>query len=210
MSLDKTLQYFLQGLALGFPAASTPGPFQTFLIHRTLTAGWRRSALIAFAPLFSDGPAVLIILLLLNQFSANLLRWISFFGGFFVLYMAWGLWRGQQKLPKENEYNENPSNPDPGLRKGVLINILSPGMYAFWMIVSGPILLSAFRQSWFYGLAFLLGFYGALVGGFLVIIFLFHQTRRLGPKVVNFLILSSILVLVVFGVMLIIRSVNSI
>ena len=45
--------FLLQGAALGFTAATVPGPFQAFLISESLAGGWRRGAPIAFAPLIS-------------------------------------------------------------------------------------------------------------------------------------------------------------
>ena len=87
------------------------------------------------------------------------------------------------------------------------MNLLSPGPYTFWALVLGPILLSALKQSALHGLAFLLGFYGAFIGGMLLLVTLFHQARRLGPSVVRALVLVSILVLVAFGALLIYSSI---
>jgi hypothetical protein len=81
----------------------------------------------------------------------------------------------------------------------MLMNALSPGPYTFWTLVNGPLLLSALRISWAHGGAFLLGFYGAMITGLVGIAALFHQARRLGPRVVRTLTLVSILILAVFG-----------
>ena len=75
------LSYFLQGAALGFAAAITPGPFQTYLISESLSGGWRRGAPVAFAPLLSDLPIILLSLFLLNQLPENFLQIISLAGG---------------------------------------------------------------------------------------------------------------------------------
>ena len=88
------------------------------------------------------------------------------------------------------------------------MNLLSPGLYAFWVLVSGPILLSALRESWLYGAALLLGFYGTLIGGFLGIVFLFQQAHRLGPRVVRAFTLVSVIILVVFGGLLIYKGIG--
>ena len=45
------LTFLLQGLTLGFAAGAQPGPFQTYLISQTLSQGWRRAWIAAFAPL---------------------------------------------------------------------------------------------------------------------------------------------------------------
>ncbi len=88
---------------------------------------------------------------------------------------------------------------------GVVMNLFGPGPYTFWFLVSGPILVSALRESTGSGVAFLLGFYGALIGGLLAIAAIFHQARRLEPGVVRALSLASILILAAFGIILLKR-----
>jgi len=61
------LTFLLQGLTLGFAAGAQPGPFQAFLINQSLTRGSRKTLLMGFAPLISDGPIVVAALLLLSQ-----------------------------------------------------------------------------------------------------------------------------------------------
>ena len=204
--MPTAIVYLLQGAALGITAAATPGPFQTYLINQTLTGGWRRSAPIAFVPLISDLPIIVLMLLLLDQLPTHFLYLISIAGGIFVLYMAGNFlrqWKSQSEtLDEAQEYSQGV------MRKGIVMNLLSPGPYTFWALVNGPILLTALRQSVVYGIAFLFGFYAILVGGFLTIALLFHQTRRLGPKVVRTLTLVSILILVIFGGVLIYEGIR--
>jgi threonine/homoserine/homoserine lactone efflux protein len=189
--------FFLQGGALGIAAAAAPGPFQTFLVSESLAGGWRRGAPVAFAPLVSDLPIVLLALLLLGQLPAFFLRGVSLLGGFFVLYLAWGLW-GQWRAGA-GQANEHQVNSGGGLRRGVVINMLGPGPYLFWTLVNGPILLSALRQSPWHGGVFVLGFYGLFIGALLGLVALFHQARRLGPRVTRGLLLISIVILVLFA-----------
>jgi threonine/homoserine/homoserine lactone efflux protein len=208
------LAIFLQGLALGLTAAASPGPFQTYLINQTLFGGWRRGAIIAVAPLISDIPIVLIILLLLDQLPLYFLRIISLAGGIFLLYISWGLWRQWRAAGTVQEYadegsdeQQKPVSRGGYLWRGVMMNALSPGPYTFWALVNGPIVLTAFKQTWLHGLAFLLGFYGMMIGGYLGIAALFNQARRLDPRLVRILTLISLLVLAVFGLILLRRGI---
>jgi threonine/homoserine/homoserine lactone efflux protein len=192
---------FLQGAALGFAAAITPGTFQTYLISESLSGGFRRAAPIAFAPLISDVPIIILSLLILNELPNYFLRVVSLAGGVFALYLAWRLfasWRSGTAVNIEQEQPEAGS-----LRRGVVANFLTPGPYLFWTLVSGPILLEAGRRSFALGASFLLGFYGVMITGLLGIAFLISQTRRLGPRVVRGLLLLSCIILVVFGGLLI-------
>ena len=205
------INFLLQGLALGLAAAFSPGPFQAFLISQALANGWQRAAPVAFAPLISDGPIIIVILLVLDQLPSSFLRIIGVVGGFFVFYLAWGLWQQWRKGILIEEENFEPVLPPMGGRKtllrGVLMNLLSPGPYTFWTLVTGPILLSALRESPLHGGVFLFGFYGTLIGGMLGIAALFHLARRLGLGVVRSLTLASIVILVAFGGLLVHRGI---
>jgi len=201
------LSYLLQGAAIGLTAAASPGPLQSYLITNSLSGGWRRGALVAVAPLISDPLIVLVIVLLLDQLPAGFLRAISLIGGTYVLFLAWGLLRQwlavSQEAPGEAQRQVVQDSSRMGvLRKAVTMNFLSPGPYTFWMLVNGPLLLAALKQSTAAGIAFLLGFYGVFIGGNVAIAVIFDQARRLGPKVVRILLLASILILILFGVIL--------
>lgn len=190
--------FLLQGLALGVNAAAAPGLFQAFIINQTLTGGWKRAAPIAFAPLISDIPIVAAILLLLNRLPPRFIQFIGIAGGLFAFYLALSLWRQWQKqlaggLPDSSKAQTG------GLWKGVVMNALSPGPYTFWTLVNGPLLLKTMELSIGHTASFLLGFYGAFIGGTLILIGVFHQARRTGPKVMRGLTLLSIFILVFFG-----------
>ncbi len=192
--------YFLQGAALGFTAAISPGPFQTYLITETLSGGWRRGMPVTFAPLITDLPIILLSLFLLNQLPENFLRIISLAGGVFVLYLAWRIWVRWRQGTDITEPDTSSSTGS--LKRGAIANLLTPGPYLFWALVSGPILLSALRQSIAAGAAFLIGFYGIMILSLMGIVLIFHQARRLGPRVVHILLLVSLVVLIIFGMIL--------
>lgn len=195
------LSLLLQGAALGFAAAITPGTFQTYLISESLSGGFRRAAPVAFAPLISDAPIIIFSLLVLNQLPPYFLRLVSLAGGIFALYLAWRLWSSWRS---GTEIQVEDGEPKKGsLRRGVIANFLTPGPYLFWTLVTGPILLEAGRQSFALGAAFLIGFYGIMVAGLLGIALLISQARRLGPRVVRGLLLLSCIILVIFAGLLI-------
>ena len=205
MATTLLIAFMLQGAALGLSAAASPGPLQTYLISETLRGGWQRGARVSLAPLVSDPPIVLAILLLLNQLPAWLLRGVNLLGGVYVLYLAWGLWRDWRAGAGDGLPNLE-ANPG-SFKKAVLMNVLSPGPYTFWSLLAGPILLEALRGSSLYGAGFLGGFYGVFIGGMLVLAAVFHQARRFGTRAVRGLMLASLLVLVAFGTLLLGRGV---
>jgi threonine/homoserine/homoserine lactone efflux protein len=72
------LIYLIQGVTFGFAAVVQPGPFQTYLMSQALNHGWRRTLPAALAPLISDGPIILLTLLVLSQTSlwqGTIARW---------------------------------------------------------------------------------------------------------------------------------------
>ena len=190
-----------QGALLGLSAAFSPGAFQAFLINRTLSGGWRRGAIVAFAPLLSDAPIILVVLLVLNKLPNIFLNILSLSGGLFLLYLAWSTWR------QRDSRNTSPVSPRGSLWQAILVNYLGPGPYLFWALVSGPILLAAVRLSWWHAGGFLAAFYGIFVGGMLAMVAIFHFIRRLGSGVTHWLLSISAFILAGFGLMLLYRGI---
>jgi threonine/homoserine/homoserine lactone efflux protein len=191
------LVYFVQGFLLGFPAAAQPGPFQAYLLAQTMKNGLRRTLPAALAPLLSDGPIILLVVLLLTQLPPALLRALQIAGALFLLYLGW---RAIQTF-RHADFGAQPSADASrqSVLEAALMNFLNPNPYIYWATVTGPILVTAWRQSPAQGLAFLLGFYGTLITGFVAVIALFGGARRLGPRVTRAMTLVSALVLVAFG-----------
>ena len=188
------ITYIVQGIGYGFAGASQPGPFQTYLIGQTLKNGWRRSLPMALAPLFSDGPIIILVLLVLSQLPASMLRLLHGASGLFLLYLAWDAFASRRRGTGVPAASGNP-----GFLKAVFMNLISPGPYIYWSLVAGPTFLAGWRAAPAGGIGFLLGFYGTLVGTFGAVIVVFGTARRLGPKVTRGLLGASALALAGFG-----------
>ena len=65
-------EYVIIGSGFAFAAALQPGPLQAYLLSSVLQRGWRRTLPAAFAPLLSDGPIVVIALLVLTRISEEI------------------------------------------------------------------------------------------------------------------------------------------
>lgn len=182
------MAFLIQGLALGLAAASSPGPFQAFLISQALRTGWRRAWPAAFAPLLSDGPVVLLVLLALSTTPAWLLSGLRIAGGLFLLYLAIGAWRS---LPTSASPPAAPPAAGAGLARAALTNALSPGPWIFWSTVGGPAFLGGWRLNGTWGIAFLAGFYCAMIAVSLGLIGLFAAAGRLGARAMRTLQMVS-------------------
>jgi threonine/homoserine/homoserine lactone efflux protein len=189
--------YIIQGIGYGFAAAVQPGPFQTYLISQTLTKGWQRTLPAAFAPLLSDGPIIALCLLVLSQVPRWLERFLYIAGGLFVLFLTYGAYQAWKNFDQNLSLPE--TRTQQSLLKAALVNILSPGPYIFWSLVTGPILLSGWRETPIYGMEFLASFYTTMILSLTAIIFGFGAARQLGPKINRALLGISAIALFCFG-----------
>ncbi len=188
---------FLQGLALGFTAAASPGPFQAYLIALAVQNGWRRAWPAAFAPLLSDGPIVALALLALSAIPGWLLRGLRLAGGLFLLYLAWAAW---QSLRRPDSQPPPERAAGAGLIKAALANALGPGPWLFWSTVGGPAFLAGWGESPSSGLLFLMGFYLTMLAVLSALIALFAAAGQLGPRFVRRLRALSALLLLGFAI----------
>ena len=114
----------------------------------------------AFAPLITDLPIILISVLVLIKVanSNSILGLISIAGALFVFYIGY-----ETLTTKGIEVNlENGGSQS--LTKGILANTLSPHPYLFWISVGSPIMTKALRINTLSVVLFLLGFYVLLIG----------------------------------------------
>lgn len=190
--------YIIQGIGYGFAAAVQPGPFQTYLISQTLMKGWKRVLPAALAPLISDGPIIALCLLALSQVPYWMERFLYIAGGCFVLYLARGTYKTWKNF--EPGLPSNEIGIEQSMFKAALINILNPGPYLYWTLVTGPILLAGWRGSPSDGAGFLIGFYLTMTLTLSLLILLFGSARQLGPSVNRALLGISALALLCFGI----------
>ncbi len=187
---------FTQGITLGFSAAAAPGPFQAFLFARASRAGIRRTLPLALAPLLSDVPIVALVLLALSRVPEGFLRALEVAGGALLLWLARGSWR----TAGETGPAAAPAGDGAGsFLQAVLVNATGPGPWIFWSTVCGPILAEAWRAGAAGAIAFLLGFYGMLVGGKAVLVAVFGLAGRIGPRTARGLGLASAAVMAGMG-----------
>ena len=189
--------YILQGIGYGFAAAAQPGPLQTYIISQAIAKGWQKSLLVAFAPLVSDGPIIIFCLLVLRQLPDSFKQILYIAGGVFVLYLAYGAYKTWRGFDTNFAFSEVDAKQS--VLKAALVNILAPGAYIFWSLVTGPILIASWRETPIFGIAFILGFYITFILCLMLIIFIFGTIQALGQKFRRAMVGISALALVGFG-----------
>lgn len=180
------LTYVLFGVSYGFAAAAQPGQLQAYLISRAVSNGWRRTLPAAFAPLLSDLPAIIVVLLILTRVPVVMVSVLRLVGGIFLLYLATDAIRRWRRREGGDHHPEVPAHRT--FIEAVFVNLLNPNPYLGWALVLGPWLLQAWERSPATGLALLAAFYTSLAGGSAAIVVLFSLARSLGPGVARWLL----------------------
>lgn len=195
-------QYLLLGGGFAFAATIQPGPLQAFLLTRVATTGWKRTLPACLAPLLSDGPIALVVLLLLGRLSATTQQLLRMAGGVLLLYLAWGAFR-QWRRPSA------PGTDSPAPRtllQAALVNVLNPNPYLGWALVLGPSVVAAWHQHPADAVALVVAFYGTMVTMLALFIMLAGTARFLSPRGLRALVAVSVLILAALGAYLLVSG----
>ncbi len=190
--------YLIFGISFAFAAAAQPGPLQAYIISQTLKRGWRATLPVCLAPLFSDGPIVILVLLLLKTVPDSFMAALRLGGGIFLVFLgittynSWKNFESEQVLAVESQQQT--------LLRAVVVNALNPAPYLGWSLVMGPLFLEGWKAAPGNGFALLIGFYLTFILSLAGIIFVFGHASRLGPKVSRSLLGLSSIVLFLFGI----------
>jgi len=85
-----------------------------------------------------------------------------------------------------------------GVLKAALVNMLNPNPYLYLTLVTGPILLTAWRATPSNGVGFISGFFVSLIFSLSAIVVVFGTARQFGPKVNRALLGASAIALFCF------------
>lgn len=179
------IEYFMAGIALGFVAGISPGPLLVLVITETLKHNRKEGIKMAFVPLVSDLPIVLISVFIIYKISNSdfVLGMISWLGALFLVYLAYENIRIKSFNIKEADGKMN------GFKKGVLVNFFSPHPYLFWMLVGAPLSIKAYHENVLFAILFVIGFYVTIIMTKAVIAYLSDKSK-------NFLSGSSYIIVV--------------
>jgi threonine/homoserine/homoserine lactone efflux protein len=189
--------HLAQGAALALSTTVMPGPFQAFLLSRSIRNGWRRTLPAALAPVVTDGPIIALVLLVLTRFPPRFVNLLHVAGGLFMLFIARGIIRSLKQSDVVPEASDIAARKN--LLQAVAMNALNPNPYLFWSVVGGPIILAGWRESTGTAVAFIVGFFGTFVAGLAVLIVFFATAGRLNSKINRVLRVVAAVALLGFG-----------
>ncbi len=126
-------EYIISTVIFGLAAGFKPGPLGIFVIKQTLQLGLKSGIRASLAPIITDGPIIVVALLLLTQFKDIMffVGVLSLIGGLYLLWIA-------IQILKIQEINITKSLGTPkSLATAIKINLLSPNPYLFRFTVGG-------------------------------------------------------------------------
>ncbi len=193
--------FLLQGIVLGFAAGISPGPMLGLVISQTLRYGWRAGNLVAFAPLFTDIPIIVLLVVILGHVPLAVLNWLSLVGGAFVIYL--GI-EAVRSIGSEVTINTKIGSARV-LLSAVATNFLNPHPYLFWATVGSALLFQSYAVGGITAsLAFLISFYALLVCAKLAIALLVSRSQGwLTGRAYRLFVVGSGALLIGLGVLLI-------
>jgi threonine/homoserine/homoserine lactone efflux protein len=196
---------FLLGLSLGLGAGVSPGPLLALVIRSTLQDGVTAGVRIAFSPLVTDVPIILVAVLLAASLPEAVLGVLGIAGGMFVIWLGIEALRDE---PAPAEAAAGAAAPQRDLLRGAVTNALSPHPWLFWVTVGAPILAQGGAAD---AALFLGAFYLLLIGAKVLIAVTLGAGRERLARGRGYAVLlrASALLLLATGVLLVVEGVHS-
>lgn len=195
---------FAQGATLGLSGALSPGPLQAYMLAQAAKRGPWRTLPIALVPLVTDPVIIATVLAVLSRVPPGFLRALHVGGGAFVIWLGANALRALRRPVAEPQ---RAHEPPVGFVRAAVVNLTNPNAWIWWSVAGGASLTSAWNASRLQGLTYLAGFYLCLVGGNALVIVLFGEVGRVGPRTARALATLSGVLLLAFGAWQIVRGV---
>jgi threonine/homoserine/homoserine lactone efflux protein len=165
------LTYFALGLSMGLSAGVSPGPLLALVVTASLRSGLSGGLRVALAPMITDVPIIALAVLFAGYLSSEALRWVGTVGAVVVVWLAIETLRAARHAELPDVAAER-ADPKRELWRGVVVNALNPHPYLFWGTIGAPALVTSWRGSPWYALAFVLPFYALLLGSKILVAWL--------------------------------------
>ena len=174
MDVGLVLSLSIAGVALGVIEGIKPGPLLTMVIRETLSGGLRAGVWTAAAPIFTDGPLIIVSLLAASWISTrpSILIVISILGAAYLLKM--GLECFSIEPPSSDLAEVDVSD---SFKRGVLTNLLNPNVYIFWFLIGGPLMASVADEEPLAPVAYAVTFLVSIIIVKSIIALAFDRTR---------------------------------
>ena len=203
--MEEIISFLALAATIGITGALQPGPLLALIISQSIRYGAKEGAKVAFAPLITDAPIIIVVLFILSKISQSniIVGIISIFGSFYLAYLAYSNFR--IKTVKVSLKNVAPQS----LKKGIITNFLNPAVYIFWSTLGAAMISKAMQISPVMPFFYLIVSYGVFVSGNIAIAVMIGKSRDfLQSKWYIWIIRIMVVVLAVFSVMFFIRGIR--
>ncbi len=192
--------FLVAGIVLGLSAGLAPGPLLALVLRQSLQYGRREGLWVAASPLVTDAPIIAGSVYLARRALdlEGLFGWVSLAGAAYVLYLA--LETARARFPSTEPAEQAPRS----LLTGVLVNLLSPHPYLFWLTVGAPTVVTAWSEQGPGAAAgFIAAFFTLLVGSKMALAILLGGSRqRISPRAYRAIMAILGVALAIFAVLL--------
>ena len=171
--MTDTIHFLTLGIVLGLAAGISPGPMLALVISETLRHNRAEGMKIAFAPLLTDTPIVLLTLFVISKISNSdiVLGVIAILGALFVSYLAY------ESIKTKGLDLEIQEQKPQSIRKAVMANMFNPHPYIFWLTIGATTLQNASQKSITAVVVFIAAFYVMLVSSKVAVALIVDKSR---------------------------------
>lgn len=148
------------GTTLGVSAGLAPGPMTTMVLSEAIKGGPKEGIKIAFAPLLTDIPVLLVAMWLTSHLGTDntTMAILSFAGAGMLLFLAWDGWKTAVPL------QESGSDPQKSVfLRGLITSAVSPNPILFWMTIGAETIRVTLGSDLFSSGIFVASFYVMLL-----------------------------------------------
>ena len=193
---------YTEGFLLGLGAAVPLGPINILIMNEAIKR-YKNGVILGFGAMSADIMYLsLIVFGLISYFKhPYILNSLSLFGGIFLIYIAYNIFKSRDAKVGEIKENIKENTLLKLYFKGFVLTALNPYTIGFWLSVSGYIAGKNLTPS-----ITVFGLLSAIVLWITVMPFLVHKTKhKISQKVSYWISSASSVVLFIFGVIMLIK-----
>ncbi len=190
---------FIEGFLLGLGAAVPLGPINILIMNEAIKE-YKNGVMIGLGAMSSDITYLFLIffgvLVYVNQ--PEILTLLSVLGGFFLIYLAYSIFKNRDKKIDTSGENILKRSPFKLYAKGFLLTFVNPYTIGFWLSTSGYLASKDLNP-----LATLLGMLSALILWITLMPYFVHKSKhRISHRVSHWINLISAFILFTFGILM--------
>jgi len=206
------IQALLAGLTIGLGSGAAPGPLMGLAITTTMRSGLAAGIRISIAPLFSDAMIILLSLTIVAQLPPTGIHIMGVAGaivvGFFGVETLLSARNAVPPASADEIIKRRHLDRYPVLLQGILINLLNPAPWIFWVTAGSTLLVNYWRDSPANAVGFLIMFYLMLIGVKVALVVALAATRhRMTTQTYRAILIGSGVLLLIAAALLLITHV---